>query len=96
MTSKVVIPKAGRLVANLVWTDAAGSPNAAKALVNDLDLKIVLTDGRTLNTNDQINNHAFAQADVSSGLEATVTVSGINIPMGVNGKQPYALILSIQ
>ncbi len=95
-SKKITLPRSGHLVVNLVWTDAPGSTNSAKALVNDLDLKVALSDGKTLEANDQINNHSFVQSDVTAGTEATVTVSGINVPMGISGKQPFALIVSIQ
>ncbi len=98
-TAKFVVPRKGKLVANLVWTDAPGSPNAAKALVNDLDLKLTFSNGfneQSLNSNDQINNHAFAQADVEAGTDVSILVTGVNVPMGLSGKQPFALIVSLQ
>ncbi len=95
-SKKILLPRSGRLVVNLVWTDAPGSVNAAKALVNDLDLKVTLADGKVLELNDQINNHAFIQTDVIAGSEVVVTVTATNVPMGIAGKQPFALIVSIQ
>ena len=95
-TAKFVVPRSGKLVANLVWTDAAGSPNAAKALVNDLDLKLTLANGQVLNSNDQINNHVHLQTDVEAGANVQVTITGVNVPMGIAGKQPFAVIVSIQ
>lgn len=38
-------PNIARLKVTLAWDDAAAAPNATKALVNDLDLKIVAPDG---------------------------------------------------
>lgn len=95
-TAKIAVPQSGKLVANLVWTDAAGSPNAAKALVNDLDLKVTLANGQVLNSNDQVNNHVHMQTDVEAGAAVVVSVTGINVPMGIAGKQPFALIVSVQ
>ncbi len=95
-SKKITLPRQGRMVVNLVWTDAPGSVNAAKALVNDLDLKITLADGKVLETNDQINNHAFLQTDVTAGSEVVVTVTATNVPMGIANKQPFALIVSVQ
>ncbi len=95
-TAKIAVPRSGKLVANLVWTDAAGSPNAAKALVNDLDLKVTLANGQVLNSNDQVNNHVHMQTDVEAGENVVVSVTGINVPMGIAGKQPFALIVSVQ
>ncbi|MGZ3726543.1 MAG: S8 family serine peptidase [Pseudobdellovibrio sp.] len=90
---KYTIP-AGKVVANLVWTDAPGSVNASKALVNDLDLEVVLPDGTVLANNDSINNHSFVQGPTAAGT-ITVRVKGVNVPMGKNSKQPFAVVTSI-
>lgn len=94
-TAKMTVPSDGHLTVNIVWTDAPGSTNASKALVNDLDLEVVLPDGRVLAINDQVNNHAFVQSAVTAG-EVTIRVKGVNVPMGKNGLQPYALVASVQ
>ena len=94
-TATLKVTNPGQLVVNLVWTDAAGSTNAAKALVNDLDLEVVLPNGQVLAVNDQINNHAFVQSAVTAG-DVTVRVKGTNVPMGRNGKQPFAIVASVQ
>lgn len=94
--SKVfVAPKAGHLVVNIVWTDAPGSANASKALVNDLDLEVTLPDGKILAVNDQVNNHAFVQGTTPAG-EISIKIKGTNVPMGKAGKQAFALVASIQ
>jgi subtilisin family serine protease len=85
---------AGKLMANIVWTDAPGSTNASKALVNDLDLEVVLPDGKVLAANDQINNNSFVQSATSAG-SVKVRVKGVNVPMGKNGKQPFAVVVSV-
>jgi len=90
---KLDVP-AGKLVANIVWTDAPGSTNASKALVNDLDFEVVLPGGKVISANDAINNHSFVQADTSAG-SAIVKVKGVNVPMGKNGKQPFAVVVSV-
>jgi serine protease AprX len=94
-TAKMVVGKAGQLMVNIVWTDAPGSVNSSKALVNDLDLEVVLPDGKVLAVNDQINNNAFVQGATVAG-EITIRVKGVNVPMGKAGKQPYALVASVQ
>jgi hypothetical protein len=81
-------------MANIVWTDAPGSTNASKALVNDLDLEVVLPDGKVLAANDQINNNSFVQSATSAG-SVKVRVKGVNVPMGKNGKQPFAVVVSV-
>jgi subtilisin family serine protease len=90
----VVVGQGGSLYANLVWTDAPGSANAAQALVNDLDLVLTTPGGQTLSMNDHINN---LEAIEKSGLTAgnyKLTVKGYRVPQGKNGAQPYALIFT--
>ncbi|MBY0555067.1 S8 family serine peptidase [bacterium] len=94
-TAKFTVSKAGNLVVNIVWTDAPGSVNASKALVNDLDLEVVLPNGKVLSANDQINNHSFVQGAVEAG-EVVIKIKGVNVPMGKSGKQPFALVASVQ
>ena len=86
---------AGQIVTNLVWTDAPGSANASKALVNDLDFEVVLADGKVLSANDQTNNHSFVQGQTPAGT-ITVRVKGVNVPMGKAGKQPFAVVTSVR
>lgn len=87
--------QAGQLMANLVWTDAPGSANASKALVNDLDFEVVLPGGQTLSANDAINNNSFVQGATSAGT-VIVRVKGVNVPMGKDGKQPFAVVTSVR
>jgi len=94
-TTTMKVTKAGHLMVNLVWTDAPGSVGAAKALVNDLDLEVVLPNGQVLAVNDSINNHSFVQSDVTAG-DVTIRVKGVNVPMGISGKQPFAIVASVQ
>ncbi len=86
---------AGLLQVNLVWTDAPGSVNSSKALVNDLDLEVVLPDGQVISQNDQINNHAFVSVPTAVGV-ITIRVKGVNVPMGKAGAQPFAVVASVQ
>ncbi|MEK2645787.1 S8 family serine peptidase [Bdellovibrio sp. BCCA] len=82
----------GKLYANLVWTDAPGSANAAQALVNDLDLVLTMPNGQTLSMNDHINNLEMIE---KAGLPAgtyKLTVKGYKVPQGKNGAQAYALV----
>ncbi len=87
--------KGGKFVANIVWTDAPGSANAAKALVNDLDLEVVLPNGQIVAANDSVNNHAFIQGVTPEGT-LTVRVKAVNVPMGKAGVQPFALVTSVR
>jgi hypothetical protein len=85
----------GKLYANLVWTDAPGSANASKALVNDLDLILTGPNG-TVSSNDHVNNAEMIETTLPAG-SYKLTVKGNNVPAGKNGgRQPYALVFSVQ
>ncbi len=87
----VTLTAPGSLLANLVYTDAPASPDAAVALVNDLDLTLT-GNGQTVNKNDHVNNNEVIElANLPAGTY-TLTVSGAKVPQGKNGKQPYALV----
>lgn len=89
-----VLSRPGSLYANLVWTDAPGSSNAAQALVNDLDLVLVMPSGQTLTMNDHINNLEVIE---KSGLPAgayKLIVKGFKVPQGKSGSQAYALVFT--
>lgn len=78
----------------LVWTDYPASTSASKALVNDLDLVVVLPDATILRGNgatDRLNN--VEGVDISSPVQGdyTVRVEGYNVPQG---PQPFALVVS--
>lgn len=85
------------LTATLVWTDAASAAGAAKALVNDLDLVLVNTaNGNETAINDHVNNTEMIEVDVAPGAYE-VRVKGTNVPQGpAAGKQPFAVIVSVQ
>lgn len=98
------VPGGEPLKVTLVWTDFPGSPGAAKALVNDLDLSVTTPDGTTLFGNALTNGASFAggapdRLNVEEQVlipappagSYTVTVSGHNIP---NGPQPFAIVLT--
>lgn len=86
----------GRLLVNLVYTDAPASANAAKSLVNDLDLKITLPNGQVIAPQDRVNNQEIVElAQIPSGT-VTITVRGQNVPQGKSGKLPYAVIATVQ
>lgn len=93
---------------HLVWTDKEGSPTAAKALVNNLDLVVESPLGDTYLGNqfylgqsipggsaDNTNNvEAFAIKSSPIG-EWEVTIKGMNVPDGpVDRAQDFALIIS--
>lgn len=81
----------------LVWTDYPASANAAKALVNDLDLTVTSPSGRTYYGNDFTNR---GTADHANNVENvfianpeagtwTVEVHAFSVP---SGPQNYALV----
>jgi serine protease AprX len=89
---------------NLTWTDYPGANNAAKALVNDLDLQVYAPDGTLYNGNNfQGFEGEFSvvggQADRKNNVEGVtiknpavgnwrVVVRAFNVPQGA---QPFAL-----
>lgn len=92
--TQIVEVKAGKLLVNMVYTDAPGTPAAGASLVNDLDLTVTGPTGKVWGSKDIINNNEVVEV---SGLEAgayKISVQGMKIPMGQNGKQPFALIVT--
>ena len=92
----VSVGGSAKLTATLVYTDAPAAVNAAKALVNDLDLVLVDAGGKETSINDHVNNSEMIQADVASG-SYEIRIKGANVPQGITGgKQPYALIVTVK
>ncbi len=84
------------LRATLAWSDYPALPNAALALVNDLDLWLVTPEGQRVYANglagpDRTNTvERLAWTPVSSGTMHLV-VTGHNVPLG---PQPFALVVN--
>jgi len=93
LTQSLDVPAGKTLMANIVYTDAPGTPAAGAALVNDLDLSIVAPDGQISAANDHVNNAEIVNATSHGGV-FRVQVKGFKVPMGHNGKQPFALVIS--
>ncbi|MGZ3749379.1 MAG: S8 family serine peptidase, partial [Pseudobdellovibrionaceae bacterium] len=90
-TFTVVLNKPGSILANMVYTDAPASPDAAVALVNDLDLSLS-GNGQNVAPNDHVNNHEVIELSNLPAGSYTLTVKASKVPQGKNGKQPYALV----
>jgi hypothetical protein len=78
----------------LVWTDYPSALQAAKHLVNDLDLIVVDPAGKQIHGNgkpDRLNN--VEGVDILQPQKGTyrIVVEGANVPQG---PQPYALVIS--
>ncbi len=87
----LVLSKPGTILANMVYTDAPASPDAAVALVNDLDITLTGA-GQSVSPNDHVNNNEVIElANLPAG-SYTITVKATKVPQGKNGKQPYALV----
>jgi subtilisin family serine protease len=82
------------LRATLNYTDAPASTSASVALVNDLDLEVVSPDGAVQSLKDRRNNHEMLELAHLPEGNYTVTVRGVNVPQGLAGKQPYALLVT--
>jgi hypothetical protein len=85
-----------KLLANLVYFDAPGSASAAQALVNNLDLVLVDASGHETGSFDSINNHEVLELTNLAAGTYHIQVKGVNVPMGKNGKQPFALIYTVE
>jgi hypothetical protein len=87
----------GKLLANLMYTDAPGTPSAGKALVNNLDLELVDAKGTVVAGNhDTINNNEIIELSNLSNGTYTLRVVGKDVPMGKSGKQAFALVYTAQ
>lgn len=90
----VTVGSNGLLRATMVYTDAPASASASRALVNDLDLKVTGPDGKVYQKQDRVNNSEMLELSGLAPGSYRVSVVGINVPQGKNGKQPYALAVS--
>jgi len=92
---EVVVAETNVLSVLLAWTDFPGTLGAAQALVNDLDLQVILPDGTVHFPNglagpDKTNNVEGIDFDMLPPGVCTVQVSGV-INMG--STQHYALVV---
>jgi hypothetical protein len=78
-------------LANLVYSDAPASPDAAVALVNDLDITLT-GNSQNVAPNDHVNNNEVIELGNLPAGSYTITVKAVKVPQGKNGKQPYALV----
>lgn len=87
---------AGRGVyANLVWLDPPATPNAGKALVNDLDLALYREGELISQSEDRLNNFETIEiGDLSGGLYKIKIRAHRVLPTGAE-KQPFALVISV-
>ncbi len=99
--------QAGPVKVMLVWTDAAGSPLAAKELVNDLDLEVTTPDGRVYGGNqgfsggwtvtpsadrDHLNNKEAVFLQVAPPGNYTIKVTAYALGSVQGHPQDYALV----
>jgi subtilisin family serine protease len=80
--------------ATIVYSDAPASSNAAKTLVNDLDIEIKTPAGQKVSVSDRVNNNETVEVTDADAGTYSVAVKGFKIPQGKNGKQPFALLIS--
>lgn len=91
----LVVNSAATLLANLVYTDAPASANAAAALVNDLDLVVLDSQGQEIKSADRVNNHEMIQRTLQPG-RYQVVVRGHRVAQGQSGKQGFALVYGLK
>lgn len=87
----VVLSRPGQILVNMVYADAPASPDAAVALVNDLDVTLI-GGGQSVGSQDRVNNNEVIELNNLAAGTYTITVQGVKVPQGKNGKQPYAMI----
>ncbi|MBN1488262.1 MAG: DNRLRE domain-containing protein, partial [Anaerolineae bacterium] len=102
-TYTLEMEKAGEMRVVLAWTDYPGSPTAARALVNDLDLEVVGPGGSSYGNSgvyqpgaaclrggqwDRCNNVEGVLISVPQPGTYRIVVHAHNVP---NGPQPFAL-----
>jgi subtilisin family serine protease len=93
-TVQVNVADGGSLRVTMTYTDAPASSAAAKALVNDLDVRVIMPSGETRQLNDHINNTEMIEMSQLSAGSYRVVVKGNNVPSGKNGKQPYSMLVT--
>jgi serine protease AprX len=91
-----VMADGGKLRLNLVYTDFPATAAAQKTLVNNLDIEVIDQSGNSFSRGDSVNNTEMVEVTGLSRGTYTVKVKGTNVPQGLNGKQPFALVASIQ
>jgi len=84
----------GDIQVTLMYTDAPGDPVAIQALVNNLDLQILVNGEVVAEGTDKINNFEHLTLEGVEG-QIVIRVIGENIPTGRdNDALPYALVVN--
>jgi serine protease AprX len=78
----------------LIYNDAPSSLTAGKVLVNNLDLEVQVN-GQSLRSESSLNNSEQIVLPQDSQGAVRIIVKGANVPMGKNGRQPFALVFSL-
>lgn len=82
----------GKLNVLVIWNDAPANENVSSTLVNDLTLEISGPETQFVSTISANNSRHFEKSS-KPGIYK-IRVVGRQIPMGINGKQPYSLVIS--
>lgn len=90
-THEIHVGQNSKLSILVLWNDAPANENAAKALVNDLTLSIK-GPGVDFKSTDTTNNFRFFENNANQGTYQ-IQVTGRQVAMGINGKQPYAVVV---
>ncbi len=77
----------------LVYTDYPASPASSTALVNNLDLEVHVGD-QVFKSNSTVDNTEQVTLEASAKGRVKIVVVGTNVPMGKDGRQPFALVYS--
>lgn len=96
-TREVEVGAGEVLRVTMSYTDPAPASAAARALVNNLDLELVLPSGAKVfpnrrNNADPVNNLEHIDLRIAEGGKYRIVVRGTSVPSGRSGKQAFALV----
>lgn len=91
---KFEVKSAAHLTAVLSYFDAPAAAAATVTLVNNLDLQLVNSKGEAVRLNDAKNNSEMIESQVDAGTY-TLKVTGVKVPTGIQGKQPFGLVYKL-
>jgi len=61
-----------------------------------LDLVVTNAQGKVLSREDHVNPHEIFESATLPAGAYKISIRGAKVPMGMNGKQPYALVVTVK
>lgn len=81
-SATIELTAASTLRVALAWTDPPAAAGSARALVNDLDVRVVGPDGALHGWPDDVNTNERVEIANAAPGTYTIRVTGANVPMG--------------